>query len=136
MWAALPGIALKLASWWFEKQAQKAEGEERTKREITVAAIAAEQANRKTASEERQARFEWPVFWWTWNLFAIPAGLWFGFGMLDSIDFFVLGYDVTPSVKALPPQLEQTYSTIVYAVFGAAPAAAGLQGALRLWSRK
>ena len=121
----LPGFLLNLLKSRQDHKLALATDEERTRREATLALIVAEQDRRRVRSEERRHAMDFRAFWIPWLIAAIPAAAWFAVGILSSIE--ISGF--RPAVVALemPPQLMETYRTVMVALFGSGAGAVGLQ---------
>ena len=107
---------------------------------VKIAEIQANAEVIQTGASVIKTGMQFKVFWIPWSIAAIPAALWYAWGMLDST---IMGGELLTDTAALPPQLlmftEAVWNSIFYsgAVMGSVQAGAGaLSKAVTMFGRR
>jgi hypothetical protein len=99
--SVVPGFLLNAWKVWATKKADLALESERTKRETTLAQVNAMIDLRRQQADVIKTGMSHRLFWIPWLVAAVPATVWYAWGMLDSS---WVGH--LPHVSELPPQLK------------------------------
>lgn len=106
----------------YELKLKAANDADRIAADVSIKAIEAQMAANAASAGVVKEGMQYKAFWIPWLIAAVPAALWFGWGMADSL--FNGGL---PDVAALPLQLKE-YADIVFSnIFYVGGGAAGVQ---------
>ena len=107
---------------WKQVSADANNDADRIRADIKVKELETRLEAKLAGAEVVKTGMQFKVFWIPWLIATVPASLWFGWGMADSLCNGAL-----PDVATLPPQLK-AYADIVWEnIFYTGVAGAGLE---------
>lgn len=100
--------------------------------EVTIKALETALSEQRISADVVTAGMQHKVFWIPWLIAAVPAALWFGWGVLDSA---IYNGTVLPDVAELPPQLRAYFDIVWSNIFYTGAGVAGVTAIARAFGR-